>query len=287
MVEREEFIEFLRVQKRYSPRTLVIYNQAISDFYVYIDLPDTGNPMQQITLSELRSYTGCLLEKGLKPATVYQRLSALSSFCNYLVRTNRMEDNPLKLLIRPKKASRLPEFYTESCLNEWLDKNTENRSQADMMVYVLYSTGIRRAELAGITINDLDSSRNMLRVKGKGNKERDIPLNASLVRDLLLYIKERKVDSPWLFCRKDGSPVPLTTISKMVHSQLSFAPGFTGKKSPHVLRHSLATHLLNRGADLNCIKELLGHSSLAATQVYTHNSFETLKKTYEKAHPRA
>ncbi|HPJ82865.1 MAG TPA: tyrosine-type recombinase/integrase, partial [Bacteroidales bacterium] len=106
-------------------------------------------------------------------------------------------------------------------------------------------------------------------------------------RDLQQFIADRNVDSPWLFCRKNGEPMALTTISKMVHRELSGEPGFTGKKSPHVLRHSLATHLLNRGADLNSIKELLGHDSLAATQVYTHNSFETLKKAYKKAHPRA
>lgn len=243
--------------------------------------------MKQVALTDLRAYTGSLLEQGLSPATVYQRLSALSSYCNYLVKKEKIRDNPLKLLVRPKKGSRIPEFYPEARINNLIDSRVSFPTPVSMMIHLLYATGIRRAELAGIRMEDLDFYRSLLRVRGKGNKERDVPMSQGLVRDLQQFIADRNVDSPWLFCRKNGEPMALTTISKMVHRELSGEPGFTGKKSPHVLRHSLATHLLNRGADLNSIKELLGHDSLAATQVYTHNSFETLKKAYKKAHPRA
>lgn len=287
MMERSDFIDFLRVQKRYSKRTQVIYNQAILDFLEFMDLPSEENPMSHVTLTHLRAYTGSLLEQGLSPATVYQRLSALSSFCNFLVRKGTLKDNPLKLLIRPKKGRRIPEFYPEVRINNWIDNKGSTPDQVTVMIHLLYATGIRRAELAGIRLEDLDFDRALLRVRGKGNKERDVPLNEGLVRVLQQFIASRDVGSPWLFCRKNGESLALTTISKMVHKELAAEPGFTGKKSPHVLRHSLATHLLNRGADLNSIKELLGHSSLAATQVYTHNSFEVLKKVYKKAHPRA
>ena len=287
MMERSEFIEFLRVQKRYSERTQSIYDQSIRDFYKFMDFQAEDNPMELVTLTSLRAYTGSLLEQGLSPSTVYQRLSALSSFYNYLVKKGILADNPLKLLIRPKKGHRIPEFYSQDSINAWIDHKEVSPTPVSVMIHLLYATGIRRAELTGIRVRDLDFERSLLRVRGKGNKERDVPLSADMVRDLQRFLEEREVPSPWLFSRKNGDQLALTTVSKMVHKELSREPAFTGKKSPHVLRHSLATHLLNRGADLNSIKELLGHTSLAATQVYTHNSFEVLKKAYKKAHPRA
>lgn len=287
MMERSEFIEFLRVQKRYSERTQSIYDQSIRDFYKFMDFQAEDNPMELVTLTSLRAYTGSLLDQGLSPSTVYQRLSALSSFCNYLVKKGVLADNPLKLLIRPKKGRRIPEFYSQDSINAWIDHKEVSPTPVSVMIHLLYATGIRRAELTGIRVRDLDFERSLLRVRGKGNKERDVPLSADMVRDLQRFLEEREVPSPWLFSRKNGDQLALTTVSKMVHKELSREPAFTGKKSPHVLRHSLATHLLNRGADLNSIKELLGHTSLAATQVYTHNSFEVLKKAYKKAHPRA
>jgi len=287
MMERSEFIDFLRVQKRYSERTQSIYGQAIKDFYKFMDFQGEDNPMELVTLTSLRAYTSSLLELGLSPSTVYQRLSALSSFCNYLIKKGKLRDNPLKLLVRPKKGRRIPEFYSQTSINAWIDHKENSPTPVSVMIHLLYATGIRRAELAGIRVRDLDFERSLLRVRGKGNKERDVPLSEEMVRDLQRFLEERKVPSPWLFSRKNGDQLALTTVSKMVHKELSHEPAFTGKKSPHVLRHSLATHLLNRGADLNSIKELLGHTSLAATQVYTHNSFEVLKKAYKKAHPRA
>ncbi len=275
------------MQKRYSERTQTIYYQAISHFYEFMGFTEEGNPMERVELADVRAYTGSLLESGLSPATIYQRLSALSSFSQYLVSKGLLKDNVLKLLVRPKKGHNIPEFYTEQKINVWMDHHERPLSQPLMMIHLLYATGIRRAELAGIRMEDIDFQRSVLRVRGKGNKERQVPLHENLVQDLQSFIKSRSVPSPWLFCKKNGEQLPLTTISKMVHKELSREPGFTGQKSPHILRHSLATHLLNRGADLNSIKELLGHSSLAATQVYTHNTFETLKKAYKKAHPRA
>lgn len=286
-MERDAFITYLRVQKRYSERTQIIYSQAISDFYTFMGFSPESASMQGVELADVRAYTGSLIEEGLSPSTIYQRLSALSSFCQYLVARGKLRDNVLNMLVRPKKEQKIPAFYPEDSINKLIDNQDDNLTQVDLMVHLLYATGIRRAELAAIRLEDLDFDRLVLRVTGKGSKERMVPLTPSLVRDLQSFIANRNVDSPWLFCRKDGHPLALTTISKMVHKALSLEPGFTGKKSPHILRHSLATHLLNRGVDLNSIKELLGHASLAATQVYTHNTFETLKKTYKKAHPRA
>lgn len=296
--DRDEFISFLKTQKRYAARTLVIYRQALDEFYLFMEDPHLD--FSRVTLAHLRAYTASLLDKGLSATTVYQRLSALSSYSKYLIRMDKLASNPLALLIRPKKAQRLPQFYSESCMDHLFAMQYAEEAEATpaqwqirTIIRLLYGTGIRRAELAGLRINDFDPTRSVLRVLGKGNKERDVPLEPVLVQDLQDYLTVRRAvvpaskDAGWLFCDQEGNPLPLTKISKLVHAALAADSGFTGKKSPHVLRHTLATHLLNRGADLNSIKELLGHSSLAATQVYTHNSFEALKKTYNKAHPRA
>lgn len=296
-ISTKSFLEYIYAQKRYSARTHIIYGKVLEEFYSYMDYPwsrtDNAKYMVETDLSCFRNYTASLLERGLSTSSVYQRLSALSSYCKYLVRMQVLEDNPLALLVRPKKSRRLPEFYTENTLAT-LPALKDGTDKTDLMIRLLYHTGIRRAELAGIRLSDIDLTRGVLRVIGKGDKERDVPLTSVLVQDLQVYMAVREedsqkngIDSEWLFYSKHGGPLPLTTISKMVHARLAQDPYLTGKKSPHVLRHSLATHLLNRGADLNSIKELLGHTSLAATQVYTHNSFEELKQSYNKAHPRA
>ncbi|MDD3522710.1 MAG: tyrosine-type recombinase/integrase, partial [Bacteroidales bacterium] len=191
MMERSDFIDFLGVQKRYSERTLAIYNHAITDFYNFMGFQDEDNPMKQVALTHLRAYTGSLLEQGLSAATVYQRLSALSSYCNYLVKKEKIRDNPLKLLVRPKKGSRIPEFYPEEKINNLIDSSETSPTQVSMMIHLLYATGIRRAELAGIRMEDLDFYRSLLRVRGKGNKERDVPLGRGLVRDLQQFIANR------------------------------------------------------------------------------------------------
>lgn len=286
MGEIEAFLEYIKVQKRYSTRTVQLYRKALSDFLVFI-----AKPLCEATLSDGRNYTASLLESGYSPRTVNLQLSAISSFYSYMVREGRVEDNPLTLLHRPRQSVRIPEFYTAEAVAHLLEAPVAPdyvSVRNHVILSVFYNTGIRRAELASLRLQDLDFARSQLRVLGKGNKERFLPLNAALVRDLQEYLNlNDRPDSEFLFSDLKGRKLSLTFISTMVHRVLASFQGFTGKKSPHVLRHSLATHLLNAGADLNAIKEQLGHSSLAATQVYTHNSFESLKKVYRDAHPRA
>ncbi|MDD3273383.1 MAG: tyrosine-type recombinase/integrase, partial [Bacteroidales bacterium] len=160
------------------------------------------------------------------------------------------------------------------------------------IVLVLYSTGMRRSELATLRISDWDRGRRMIKVRGKGDKEREVPVTGELSKSLNVYLLEMSsfyLENPegMFFLTDTGKPLYLSFVNKIVRSELASVPGFTGKRSPHMLRHSIATHLLNNGADLNSIKEVLGHSSLAATQVYTHNSFEQMKKIFLTAHPRA
>lgn len=305
----EEFLQYISVERRYSPRTCAIYREALEAFFGYA-YPEGGEltSRQQIdamTFSTIRGFVAFSMDAGLSPRTVNLRLSALSSCCSWLVRRSLLQSNPVRRIARPKESHRLPEFYSELSLEHFFDyKGLDGSGRAcsemsfhdyrnGVMMLVLYATGMRRSEIAGLCRNDFDSGRGVFTVLGKGDKMREIPVPASVCKEILLYLKRIRKEFPDVsddgrfFLTDSGQPIYPELVNETVHEELDGVEGFTGRKSPHVLRHSLATHLLNHGADLNSIKEILGHSSLAATQVYTHNSFEQLKDTYLTAHPRA
>lgn len=303
----DKFTEYLNVQKRYSPRTADLYAEAIERFYRHIlDISPTDETktwtagisgqtqLEVLTPNNIRGFIAAGLESGLSARTENLLLSALSSYCNFLVKQGDLKENPVKKIYRPKEKKRLPEFYEKEALDAYFTKVPEpgyvplrNR----LILLMLYATGMRRAEIAGLKLRDLDEGRKILRVTGKGNKEREIPVIPVLYENILVYLQQRNNLYPHnresFFLTEKGDTLYVQIVNTIVRQELAGLKGFSGKKSPHVLRHSFATHLLNDGADLNSIKEVLGHSSLAATQVYTHNSFEQLKKVYKTAHPRA
>lgn len=308
---KDRFIEYISVQRRYSPRTVELYRSAIEEFCAFAcpeadgDLPDAQlNDILTPTL--IRGYIAKGLEDGLSPRTMNLKLSALSSFCGWLVRTGFLDSNPVKKVYRPKEDRPLPQFYTQPSMEALIEKEeeraTEGAAAAEdgkepfgelrerMIILTLYSTGMRRAELCGLKVSDFDRARQVFRVTGKGDKTREIPVPDRICKELLLYLERLAEEfgaGGWFFVTDKGQKLYPAFVNNVVRKALSGQEGFSGKKSPHVLRHTLATHLLNNGADINSIKEVLGHSSLAATQVYTHNSFEQLKQTYLTAHPRA
>lgn len=323
----DAFLQYIRGERRYSLRTCEIYRSALEDFYrfscpayfgetetdvsgheagmapVFPDIPD-AEAVEVLSYNLLRGFVFASLEEGLNPRTVNLKISAISSYCSWLVKQSLLESNPARRIVRPKESKRIPEFYTELSLEKYFDdrgldgsgKALETLAFKDyrnaLILLVIYSTGMRRSEIVSLKIGDFDPDRRIFRISGKGDKMREIPVPVSVCKEILLYLERIKEgtgegrEAPF-FRTDSGSALYPEFVNEAVHSELDGLEGFTGKKSPHVLRHSLATHLLNNGADLNSIKEVLGHSSLAATQVYTHSSFEQLKKTYITAHPRA
>ena len=303
----DKYIAYLRDVRRYSPRTQTLYREALEGFSQW------GG---DLIPSRIREYEAHLIEKGLKPRTVHLHMSALSGYCNYLIKEGELKSNPVRGVKRPKMEKRLPEYYTEKSMDDYLKETAHaageedlqillslrpgdklaselyNRRLRRLIISLLYATGMRRAELIGLQRNQLDQTRQTLRVRGKGDKMREIPLIPSVLEEISLYLQaarsmvgEGTPESPLLTTEK-GNPLYPEYVDRAVKTELD-GYGITGRKSPHVLRHSLATALLNEGADLNAIKEMLGHSSLAATEVYTHNSIERLKSQYMNAHPRA
>lgn len=317
----EKYLVYVRNVRRYSRRTVAIYESVLTSFYdKTLDCiqPDEADFLNPLNPSEIRSYLAfCLGERNMDSRTANLHLSVLSGFCRFLIREGLIQSNPLKLVPRPKTEKRLPVFYKEEGMQRYFesteypssaealevflhDPTTKNsrdlyrKRLARMIVSLLYDLGLRRSELIGLNIADVDFGRKIVRVKGKGNKMREIPMIPSLCEELLLYLKavealiggKRSLAEPLLVTDSVRRLYPVY-VDRVIKSELAGIEGVTGRKSPHALRHSLATELLNRGTDLNSIKELLGHSSLAATQVYTHNSIAKLKIIYESAHPRA
>ena len=296
---KEKFIRYLQVERRYSPRTVALYENAVTEFYAYLEEPEPSP--EALTPSNIRSYIAHGLDTGLSARTMNLKLSALSTWAGWLLRQGLMESNPVHKVPRPRQDKKLPVFYTEKAICNYFDESRRRVEEHPedfallrnrMMMLILYSTGMRRAELCNLRISDFDPARRLFRVVGKGDKPREIPVPALICQEISLYLEKMGEAYPVnpegrFFLTDKGAPLYLAFADNVVKGELSGIEGFTGKKSPHVLRHSLATHLLNRGADLTSIKEILGHSSLAATQLYTHNSFEQLKKTYLTAHPRA
>lgn len=296
----DKYLTYIRTERRYSGRTADIYADVLERFREWTSLP-TEDIVKALTVGDIRDYQVYLSDKlKLGARTISQHLSVLSGFCTYLIRQGLLESNPVKLIGRPKVPKRLPSFYRETSMEEYFDQtdwepngNYKDRL-AHIVVTMLFSTGMRRSELIGLRIKSADFDRNVLHVRGKGNKMREIPIISSLSQELSLYLqatesllgRARLPEEPLLVTENGNALYPMA-VERIVAEELGKVESIAGRKSPHVLRHTLATELLEKGADLNSIKELLGHSSLAATQVYTHNTIGQLKNVYNNAHPRA
>ena len=307
----DSYLSYVRNVRRYSERTVSIYEGVLKDYLAFVSsksVVDSDEAFAStMNISEIREYEAHMLDgKTPKSArTVNLHLSALSGFCRYLMQQGLLKSNPVKLIAKPKVEKRIPQFIRNDAMSEYFDANPaqdcseEGKQGYDILlerivISTLYATGIRRAELISMLVGDVDFGRNVVKVRGKGDKMREIPLVPSLSEEILLYLKavevmcgrKRSLTEP-LFVTYKGSPLYPKCVDRIVKSGLGGVRNIKGRKSPHVLRHSLATELMNEGASLNSIKELLGHSSLAATQVYTHSSIARLKDSYKLAHPRA
>ena len=295
----EAYVRYLSSERRYSPRTCEIYSRILESYSAFVDSSEDPLPLSPPLV---RAYEVHLMDAlSLSPRTVSQHLSVLSGYCRFLMKAGLLDSNPVHLVSRPKMEKRLPQFYREGAMTQYFHQTcgdpefgTYDQKLKRLIVSILANTGIRRAELISLNVSSVDFSRQVLRVLGKGDKMREIPLIPSLCEEISLYLSavsslmEGAYDSEMPLLRTaKGSRLYPVFVDRVIKSELGNIRGITGRRSPHVLRHTLATELLGDGADLNSIKELLGHSSLAATQVYTHNSIERLQSVYNNAHPRA
>jgi|AGTN01.1.fsa_nt_gi Site-specific recombinase XerD len=292
---KEKFIKYLRYEKNYSSQTEISYLNDLTQFEEFI-IEECGEfDPASIDSDLIRIWISRLMEQGLKARSVNRKLSALKSFFRYLKKNEAIRLNPAEPVSGPKAAKRLPAFVNDKDLSRILDdtliySDDFSGHRDRFLMELLYVTGMRRAELIALKDTDIDFSVCTLRVTGKRNKQRIIPFSDETKEKLKKYIEIRDIEvenkSPFLFVKKDGGPLYPKLVYNIIHNHLSSISTLS-KKSPHVLRHSFATEMLNNGAGINAVKELLGHSSLASTEVYTHVTFEELKKAYHNAHPRA
>lgn len=283
----EKFIQYLQFEKRYSEHTIIAYRNDIHVFLEFIENED----IKAVTKREVRGWMVDLMERGLKSSTVNRKLSSLRTMFEWMVVNGEIKTTPMSLIQGPKKEKRLPVFVKKSELEEVnLDKVFSDDFEGVMdrlLIETFYQTGIRLSELINLTLEDI--RKDHIKVTGKRNKVRIIPVNTSFI-DELKMMQELKSqngyqNSAHVFSLKNGKKLYPGLVYRKINHYLSLASDVS-KKSPHVIRHTFATHLLNNGAGIEVIKELLGHSGLAATQVYTHNSFAEINKIYSQAHPR-
>jgi len=288
------FSDYLLLEKKYSKHTVLAYIRDIEIFQDFLDEYHNSEHIAKVGYSEIRQWIVELVNGGVSNRTVNRKVSSLNAYYKFLLRTETIKLNPLKQhkALKVGKTVQLPfsEQELKTVLEDSIVINDFESSRDQLIIELFYATGIRRIELVDIKISDIDIGNKQLKVLGKRNKERYIPLIDSLINTLKTHIEYRSQlpvikDNELLFLTKKGLKIYEMLVYRIINKYFSIVSS-KAKCSPHVLRHSFATHLLNEGADLNAVKELLGHTSLAATQVYTHNSIAELKKVYAKSHPR-
>lgn len=291
----QNFLDFLKFQKRYSQHTIVSYRNDLESFFAFLHQHYGNIDLIEIKATYIRSWLVELKQHGLESKSINRKISTLKSFFKYQLRQELITVSPMSTIISPKISKRLPQFVEKEAItllfehvqfpDDWHGKTQR------LLIQLFYNTGMRQAELVGLKETHIDKTNNSLKVLGKGSKERIIPVSDKLMHDVQNYMADKRknfaeFDKMFLLVSAGGNKLYPKYVYNTVKKYLSLVTTID-KKSPHVLRHTFATHLMNGGANLNAVKELLGHSSLAATQVYTHNTIEKLKDIHKKSHPKA
>ncbi|MFA8436946.1 MAG: tyrosine-type recombinase/integrase [Marinifilaceae bacterium] len=290
---KESFLNYLQYEKRYSLHTVTSYDCDLTQFTEFCQDAIGVAVVEDSSYKDIRRWIVSLMNEGNSPRTVNRKLSSLKSFFKYLQRESIVEDNPMERVIAPRQGKKLPSFVSQQKMVELQDVDFGEGFvglRDRLILEMFYSTGMRLSELMNLRVFSFDRSASTVKVLGKRNKERILPVGESLKRLLeeYLLVRNRKFgdEEGCLFLTEKGAPVYEKLLYRVVKKYLGQITTLS-KRSPHVLRHTFATHLLNNGAELNAVKELLGHTNLSATQIYTHTTFEKLKSVYELAHPRA
>lgn len=293
MLEKE-FIRYLQIEKRYSEHTVVAYRHELEMFWSFLNAE--GLMLSDVVYRDLRHYFAKMMESGKNASSVNRSMSSLRTYFKFLQREECLDKNPMTLIKALKTAKKLPVVVEKEKLVRLLDHLEQEQHDFEscrnyLVMELLFGTGIRLAELLKIKEQDIDFFNKNILILGKRSKERLVPINDLLVKELKNYLQQKASqfvgsNNSLLIVTKEGKPAYAKLIYDIVHHYLTLI-STQGKRSPHILRHTYATALLDNGADLNAIKELLGHAGLAATQVYTHNSAERLKSIYKQAHPKA
>jgi integrase/recombinase XerC len=295
MSHKESFLQYLKFEKRYSPHTVRSYLNDLNQFYSFLSSQELPSEPDLVTSHDIRAWIVSMLDNNYTSVSVHRKVSCLRVFFRYLRKEGFVKSDPLQKVVLPKRKKMLPVFVEEESMNNLLDNFNFGEGFEGInkrtIIEMLYSTGMRRSELIGLRDIDVDLSEGSVKVTGKRNKQRIIPLVKPFIKRLDEYMKLRDekistIAGGWFFVTEKGNKLYDKYVYNTVNGYLAMVTTIE-KKSPHILRHTFATHMLNHGADLNSIKELLGHANLSATQIYTHNSFEKLRKIYKQAHPRA
>ncbi len=292
---QQAFLDYIKFEKRFSQHTITAYKNDLEQFFSYLNDQYGPTALHEISPPFVKSWLASLKEEKISSKTINRKISSLKSFFKFHLRSGLISTTPMWSVTSPKISKRLPQFVKETKIrdlfqffqfpDDWQGKTDK------LVINLFYQTGMRLSELVNLKESHIDKDRNSVKLIGKGNKERIIPLNPALTKEVIEYMAAKrtsleKFDNKHLLVNKDGKKLYAKYVYLHVKKYMVEVTTLD-KKSPHILRHSFATHMMNHGADLNAVKELLGHSSLAATQVYTHNTIEKLKNIHKKAHPKA
>lgn len=287
------YLKFLQYEKLSSKHTFISYQTDLLQFKSFLEIQYKADDINKVNHLIIRSWLAHMLNEGVSARSISRKLSSLRAFYKFLKKENIIANNPLTKVQAPKVEKRLPVFLEKKSIDKLLDEiefsNDFEGERDKLIINLFYSAGLRLSELINLKIADIDNYNQQIKVLGKRNKERIIPVSNEIINQINKHLNNKNSNgfsNEMLFCTNKGQNLYPRLVYNIIHQKLALVSSLK-KKSPHVLRHTYATHLLNNGADLNAIKELLGHSSLAATQVYTHNSIERLKEVYNKRHPRS